>query len=149
MPKVPKPTSVTLFPLRRDLSIPPTRASIAFVAAAFVIPASLATLSMSSVLFIHSPPFDSRLAGDSPGGRTFGAAEKYHAYDPVSIRDAPKFTSRADPRRRDGETRTASGSSRAHRSVTSRPVEALHRAMRRSGPRLRTRLACRRWEGVD
>src|SRR5262245_52927841 len=65
MPNVPKPTSVTLFPLRRDRSMLPTSASIAFAADAFVIAASLATLSISSVLFIDFPLFGYRsLAGD-------------------------------------------------------------------------------------
>src|SRR5207249_11428883 len=90
MPKVPKPTSVTLFPLRRDLSIPPTSASIALVADAFVIPASLATLSISSVLFIQSPPFDSRLVGDSLLARTFRAAREIsRAWPSVNTRKRP------------------------------------------------------------
>src|SRR5262249_37270502 len=56
IPNVPKPTSVTLSPLRRDRSMLPTSASIAFAAEAYVIAASLATLSISAVLFIDSPP---------------------------------------------------------------------------------------------
>ena len=79
IPKVPNPTRVTFVPLRRDRSMPPTRASIAFVAAAFVIPASFETLSISSVLFIDSPPSIPILLEVRRDTNLLNPREKYHS----------------------------------------------------------------------